>query len=122
MISKQNLLAIELLALELKLHTFLDVLERHYNADQPRVPAGNADGGQWAPTGEIQNGQSARRTGKPTEVALSGRLENPKLSHTDGVYFWMCNYRDMLGRRWGFSLPIDRICPATAVAPPVKGY
>jgi len=37
--------AIALATLELKLYNFVQALERRYAPDQPRVPAGNPDGG-----------------------------------------------------------------------------
>lgn len=38
---------LSLFILELKVYSFVFLLERHYNPDQPRVPAGNPDGGEW---------------------------------------------------------------------------
>jgi hypothetical protein len=40
-------LAIELATLGLKLDAFVRALERRYSPDQPRVPAGSPDGGEW---------------------------------------------------------------------------
>jgi hypothetical protein len=45
-------LAIRFATLELKLWNFIDALERRYSPDQPRVPAGNADGGSGRVRGE----------------------------------------------------------------------
>ena len=52
-------LATELLrwTLELTLDALLFALERRYAPDQPRVPAGNSDGGQWT----IVSGRSGSR-------------------------------------------------------------
>jgi hypothetical protein len=123
-------LALDLAALELKLYAFTDAvehrLERRYNPDQPRVPAGNSDGGQWTSIGGSE-GSAAASSGergggsqghKPVRTAFAGRLDNVQLLHMEGTYFWMCYYKDMLGRKWGRSLQIDRICPDTYPAPP----
>ncbi|MGC2781540.1 MAG: RNase A-like domain-containing protein [Bradyrhizobium sp.] len=40
---------------DLKLHLMLRRLQRKYRPDQPRVPAGNTDGGQWTSEGGGQN-------------------------------------------------------------------
>jgi hypothetical protein len=42
---------LSLFILGLKLDSFITLLERHYNPDQPRVPAGNPDGGEWTSGG-----------------------------------------------------------------------
>jgi hypothetical protein len=42
---------LSLFILELKVYTFISLLERHDNPDQPRVPAGNPDGGEWTSGG-----------------------------------------------------------------------
>ncbi|MEO8883721.1 MAG: hypothetical protein ABI377_09980 [Devosia sp.] len=45
-----------LATLELQLYTFVQALEQRYSPDQPRVPAGNADGGQWTGVGGLGGG------------------------------------------------------------------
>ena len=121
-------LALDLAVLELTLYAFAKVLdarrapERRYSPDQPRVSAGSPDGGQW--TGASGSHAGARRSAsrKPIQTALAGRLEKVELLHMERTYFWMCNYRDILGRRYGFSLHLSKVCPETWVAPPADGY
>ena len=63
-VSPQMLRRISLFTLELKLYDFLRVLERHYSPNQPRVLAGNPDGGQWtagAGAAGGRTGNSSRR-------------------------------------------------------------
>ena len=45
------LLALRLATFWLKLDAFVGMLERRYRPDQPRVPAGSPDGGQWTAAG-----------------------------------------------------------------------
>src|SRR5438876_11787066 len=67
----------------------------HFNPNQPRVPAGHPDGGQWTSTGDASTSGDthvisdaapendrqpgaqyvSRRTGRPTEPEPSARLE-----------------------------------------------
>ena len=49
-------LALQWWTLELKLDAFIFALERRYAPDQPRVPAGNPDGGQWTLGGNRPGG------------------------------------------------------------------
>jgi hypothetical protein len=51
MAAHQLLLVIRLATLEMKLVALRGGLERRYRADQPRVPAGKPDGGQWTRDG-----------------------------------------------------------------------
>ncbi len=57
LISRGTLRAVQFAALELKLYALVErltqpsALERRYSPDQPRVPAGNSDGGQWTDGG-----------------------------------------------------------------------
>lgn len=37
----------------LRMQRALVILARKYNPDQPRVPAGNPDGGRWTDTGAV---------------------------------------------------------------------
>ena len=63
-VSPQMLRRTSLFTLELKLYDFLRVLERHYSPNQPRVLAGNPDGGQWtagAGAAGGRTGNSSRR-------------------------------------------------------------
>ena len=65
-------LAIQLATLELKLHDFIQALERRYSPDQPRVPAGSPDGGQWSDRGG--SGVSRPDSSRPIRVALGAKL------------------------------------------------
>jgi len=60
--------AIALATLELKLYNFVQALERRYAPDQPRVPAGNPDGGQWTSGGNLGALPDALSGRKPTSV------------------------------------------------------
>ena len=51
--NRKTLLAMQLLTLELKLDVLIQELERRYDPDQPRVPAGRSGGGQWTSQGAI---------------------------------------------------------------------
>jgi len=58
--------------------TLLDV-GKAYNPDQPRVPAGNPDGGQWTGdnTAGEGSGASVPRTGQPTILAEYKVIKEP---------------------------------------------
>jgi hypothetical protein len=84
-VSPQMLRRTSLFTLELKLYDFLRVLERHYSPNQPRVLAGNPDGGQWtagAGAAGGRTGNSSRRVAMeltPLDAAWS------EVSKVDGV-------------------------------------
>jgi len=73
---------IQLVTLELKLLAFADALERRYAPDQPRVPAGNADGGQWTDGG---SGFGGTRPGRPSTLVAQGYgvnlTDEPEAAH-----------------------------------------
>ncbi|MBM3543992.1 MAG: hypothetical protein FJX44_05750 [Alphaproteobacteria bacterium] len=50
--------------LETKLHALDHAVKANFNPNQPRVPAGNADGGQWTGGGGGGGGASARESGE----------------------------------------------------------
>ena len=52
MLSRNSLLDLQLVTLQLKLDDFIHALEPRYSPGQPRVPAGSSDGGQWRAMGE----------------------------------------------------------------------
>jgi hypothetical protein len=70
-ISEADLLELRAMLSDLKLDLVLQRLRRKYSPDQPRVPAGNPDGGQWTSGG----GSSARPAvqGRPTRLADNRR-------------------------------------------------
>jgi hypothetical protein len=57
----------------------LDLLKADYNPDQPRVPAGNPDGGQWigdnAAGGGAGYGSSTPPRGQPSSAAGADRVD-----------------------------------------------
>ena len=57
---------------EMKLDAFIMELERRYAPDQPRVPAGSPDGGQWTLGADSTCGALGPR--RAVHVALAGRL------------------------------------------------
>jgi hypothetical protein len=54
---------------EAKLEELARVVETKYDPNQPRVPAGNPDGGQWTETGA---GSATNSTTKEESLILSG--------------------------------------------------
>jgi hypothetical protein len=46
---------------------------RKYDANQPRVPAGNPDVGQWSSDGELSSEQSAESADSPTDFSAARR-------------------------------------------------
>lgn len=100
------MLAIRLATLELKLHDFLAALERHYRADQPRVPRGTPIGGQWTRDGGAQ-GEDRTRT------ALAGVLIDQRVGVGDGKLVRMCTYQDMFDYQYSFEIPAENLCTPT---------
>lgn len=72
--SPQMLRRISLFTMELKLYNFVQALERHYSPSQPRVPAGNPDGGEW--TGGTGRNTSDGAFRKIVETARHLRLSS----------------------------------------------
>jgi hypothetical protein len=63
--ARRRRLAMDLAALEWRLTAFnaalaFDEFRRKYSPDQPRVPAGNPDGGQWTDAGGGGGGAAYR--------------------------------------------------------------
>jgi hypothetical protein len=104
------LLALSLATLELKLDAFIRALERHYRPDQPRVPAGNPDGGQWTDAGA---GQVERRI----RTALSAVLATQRVGLGEDRMIRHCWYQDMLGRQFTREIDASETCPPTIPAP-----
>ena len=84
-------------------------LKRHHSEDQPRVPAGNWDGGRWTSVGG---------SGDRVRTALAGNLISQRVGVGDSGLIRQCIYVDMLGRQFGFEQDASRLCPRTYVAPP----
>lgn len=108
------MLAIRLATLELKLHALLAVLERRYRSDQPRVPAGRPEGGQWTRVGGSQ-------TEDRTRTAVAGVLILQRVGVGERGMIRHCIYQDMLGRQFGFEQDATKLCPPTYKAPPYNG-
>lgn len=53
----------------------LDFLKAGYNPDQPRVPAGNPDGGQWTATGDDKSPDSAGEASVPGVTRIDPNIE-----------------------------------------------
>lgn len=87
-------------------------LEQHYRQDQPRVPAGSPEGGQWT---EISD------TGRRTQVAFAARLVDQRVGIGDDKLIRMCTYLDMLGRQLSKELDASEPCPPTLRAKPYYG-
>jgi hypothetical protein len=107
--------------LELKLDAFLFDLERRYIPDQPRVPAGNADGGQWTNSEGLAGRTplwSGLRAGgrKPVRVALGAVLIGKRFGFGDDRVIVHCYYRDMLGRDFTIERDATLLCPPTRPA------
>ena len=98
--------------LELKLDVFIHALERRYRPDQPRVPAGRRDGGQWIRAGGSQGGDRTR-------TALAGVLIDQRVGVGGGKLVRMCTYQDMLGYQYSFEIPAGNLCAPTY---PTKPY
>jgi hypothetical protein len=96
--AEQRLLRkLSLFILELKVYTFISLLERHYNPDQPRVPAGSPDGGEWMDGGGSGYPARARLPRGTQRIALAARLIGKRLGFGDERVIVHCYYRDMLG-------------------------
>jgi hypothetical protein len=90
------------------------LLEQRYRPDQPRVPAGNSEGGQWT--------DGDRTNESRVDVALAGRLIDQRMGHAGGRWIRMCTYIDFLGRQYSREIDATELCPTYYVAPPHFGY
>lgn len=98
------IVAVKLATLEWKLGVFVRELERRYSPDQPRVPAGSPEGGQWTETG----GAAGR-----SRTALAGTLIDQRVGVGRSGLVRMCTYQDMLGWQYSFEVPAEKLCPPT---------
>jgi len=96
-------------AAESRMTAALLALERHYRPDQPRVPAGAPEGGQWTSDGSAP----ARH------VALAGNLIAQRVGAGEMGLIRICTYIDLLGRQYSFEQDAIRLCPPTYKAPPL---
>lgn len=117
-------LAIHVATIELKLYNFIQAFERRYSPDQPRVPAGNPDGGQWTgPAGG--SGRSATRgrgrANKPLRTALAGVLIMQRVGVGDDRLIRHCVYEDMFMRQRTREIDATQNCPRTLKFPPYEG-
>lgn len=92
--------------LELKLEALVHALERRYRDDQPHVPAGNSDGGQWTRVGGSQGEGRIRTT-------LAGVLVMQRVGVGEDRLIRHCIYQDMFGRQFGFEQDAAKPCPPT---------
>ncbi len=107
------MLAMKLATLELRLHTFVAALEQHYRPDQPRVPAGRPEGGQWTSIG-----RQVRRTERVrTAFAAVKVFERQGPDPIRGLAR-QCFYRDMLDRHFMILPRGKEECPPTYPADP----
>ena len=99
--------------LELAIGAYLDgLVERRYRPDQPRVPAGNPDGGQWTTVGG--SGDRAR-------TALAGNLIAQRVGVGDSGLVRHCIYQDMFGRQFTTEVNAALPCRPTYPVPPYFG-
>ena len=99
---------------ETRLTIALLALEQHYRRDQPRVPAGVPEGGQW--TNERPNTSAS-----PRRVALAARLIGQRVGPGDGKLLRHCIYQDMLGGQRTIELDAQFSCAPTIPAAPFYG-
>lgn len=122
----QLLPAIKPATLEIELKLLTRALERRYSPDQPRVAAGNPDGGQWT-SGGGGAGSSSRVAGgrpesrKPIKTALAGVLIMQRVGVGDSSLVRHCIYQDMFGRQYGFEQDAAKLCPPTFPTKPYYG-
>jgi hypothetical protein len=72
---------------------YIDALEKHYNPNQPRVPAGHPDGGRWtrgnwsgaanAP-GRVPSDATPDNSGKPGAQDAANEAPKPGIGHNQG--------------------------------------
>jgi hypothetical protein len=108
------LVVVRLATLELKLGTLLRSLERRYNADQPRVPAGSPKGGQWTSIGGSRGAVRIR-------AALAAKLLTQRVGVGDDRMIRHCIYHDYFGRQFGQEQDAAKVCPPTLTVPPYYG-
>ena len=98
---------------EWKLRAFARALERRYSPNQPRVPAGTPEGGQWTDAGGSQS--------ERTRTALAGVLIDQRVGVGDGELIRMCTYQDMFGRLRSREIDAGKLCPRVLKFPAYYG-
>ena len=98
---------------EWKLGAFARELEQRYSPNQPRVPAGTPEGGQWTSTGGSQS--------ERTRTALTGVLIDQRVGVGDGRLIRMCTYQDMFGRLRSREIDAGKLCPSVLTFPAYYG-
>ena len=108
-------LAIKLATLELRFDVLLRSLERRHWRDQPRVPRGNPDGGQWT------RGGGAPREPRRVRTAFGAVLTwRRKVRDGTGADVWQCYYRDILDRHFIVTMRRKDECLLTFPADPTE--
>jgi hypothetical protein len=70
------------------------IISRKYNPDQPRVPAGNPDGGQWAGAG---SGSSTERADQPpTDQGFPQQVAGRRISKAQETFCNAQYQRDLI--------------------------
>lgn len=103
---------IRLATLSLKLDVLIGGLERRYRPDQPRMPKGTPEGGQWIDAVGAP-GTTRIRT------ALAANLVAERVGPGDAGLVRHCIYVDMLGRQRTIELNAMVSCRPTYPAAPL---
>ncbi len=116
-ISRGTLRAVQFAALELKLYALIERLERgswlerRYAPDQPRVPAGNSDGGQWT-DGDGGNGRQGSQPSSGQRLAqMSSQMGKLVTKLRYNVHHVTCIY-DFGDALYGWESNMFDGCPA----------
>jgi hypothetical protein len=93
---------------------------RKYNADEPRVPAGNSDGGQWtdlsSPSSPAVSPPTIESSAddKDQEQAFAGELIDQRSNGVETI----CTYMTPTGTQYSFIVPMGNYtCPKYHPAP-----
>lgn len=97
----------------MRLETALGALERRYRPDQPRVPPGTPEGGQWTDASGSSEGRQ--------DTALAAPLIGQRVGVVETELKRMCTYMDMFGRQYSREVRAGEPCPRTLVVPPYWG-
>ena len=97
----------------MRVMTAARALEQYYRPDQPRVPAGTPEGGQWTDAGSSRDDRQ--------DTALAAPLIGQRVGIVETEFKRMCTYMDMFGRQYSREVPAGEPCPRTLVVPPYRG-
>jgi hypothetical protein len=78
-------------------------LDRRYRPDQPRVPAGNPDGGEWTPIGS--------RDSTPVGTANIATLIDQRVGVGEKGMIRSCTYIDADGKMYTRMIDAIDLCP-----------